>query len=54
MDNTLLNVNSPIEQEHISSTLQPDTLFHFMERVEWLIEIINKKIYASQVLPRRY
>lgn len=49
MDNTLLNVNSPIEQEHISSTLQPDTLFHFMERVEWLIEIINKKY-----MPARY
>ncbi len=49
MDNALINVNNPAEQEHISSTLQPDTLFHFMERVEWLIEIIKNKH-----MPARY
>lgn len=45
----LKNVDNPIKNEHTSSTLQPDTLFHFMERVEWLIEIIKNKF-----MPARY
>ncbi|MCH5298091.1 MAG: hypothetical protein J1E85_10550 [Ruminococcus sp.] len=42
------NVASLIESEHTSSTLQPDTLFHFMERVDWLIEIVQNKCISER------
>ena len=34
---------------HTSSTIQPDTLFNFMKKVDWLIEIIQNKM-----IPPRY
>ena len=45
----LKNVESVGNSQHTSSTLQPDTLFHFMEKVEWLIDIIEQKR-----IPARY
>jgi len=50
MDNRIELKNVEIEDNrHTSSTLQPDTLFHFMEKVEWLIDIIEQKR-----IPARY
>lgn len=45
----LNNVESIGNSQHTSSTLQPDTLFHFMEKVEWLIDII-----VHNRIPARY
>lgn len=43
------DVKSVEKSGHTSSKLQPDTLFHFMEKVEWLIEILE-----SKSMPARY